>query len=364
MSKQPLFAGGRLLLVPAVVLTLAASVADLAAQTVIVTNAPPNTHVEFVLGSTVEASGNTNADGLVTLTADPARLGTRQLDALIFLDVCGSERRVVVVERAAPPPSSGACNRTPLEGTFLVQRISNIVINVGRMPPNLLVRQGKAPPEWLLAQSQNVVPRIRPALGLVAFVGAGTSSFRDFGFIACGDVTGCTSDRSPLTGTAGATYWFTPYTAVEGSFTKPWKLRASGKDANYRFDSELESGLISAVGVGGIPIRRARIFGKAGAVYQRSTMTTRQTVDDTVLYENGFPVLVPGASQTIQVQTSGWGWTVSTGAELWVGRAAGLFVEGGWIAVKGNDRAGGEARIDDRMKFLVGGVRVRLPTPW
>ena len=56
--------------------------------------------------------------------APTATLGQRQLDARVYVDVCGATRRVIITERGVAAPPSGACGRTQIEGLFHVQRMS------------------------------------------------------------------------------------------------------------------------------------------------------------------------------------------------------------------------------------------------
>jgi hypothetical protein len=275
-------------------------------------------------------------------------------------------RRVVVADRAVQPPPSGACSRVQIEGLFLVQRVTTLVINLGSTPPTILTRQGSAPAEWLRTGPQ-AAPRQRapqPA-GLVLFGGGGLGGFRDFGLVACGNnVPTCSSDDSAGLLTAGVSYWFSPYVAADASFIKPAKLTASGSGDLYRFDSDLDGGIVTLSGQAGAPIGPVKIFGKFGATYHEATFTTTQTVDDSTVIVDDVPQTIPGATQTIQTRTGGWGWLVSGGAEVWFTRMIGVYGEAGMLAVKGSDQSNGEAEIDDRVKFVLAGVRVRVPRFW
>ena len=48
----------------------------------------------------------------------------------------------------------------------------------------------------------------------------------------------------------------------------------------------------------------------------------------------------------------------------WLARSFGIYVELGFAAIKGPNVSGGEGRIDDRVRFVVGGARVHIGRNW
>src|SRR5471030_669380 len=106
------------LLAMAAALNMTAGAAILAAQTVLVRNAPPGLNVEAVLNDTVTAKGTTSPAGEVSLDL---KLPVPEMDANVFVDVCEKLRRVLVVDHnkhAAPAPDG--CDRREVSGVFWV----------------------------------------------------------------------------------------------------------------------------------------------------------------------------------------------------------------------------------------------------
>jgi hypothetical protein len=336
------------------------------AQTVILRKAAAGSPAELVVNTEQVASGTVGADGLVTLTAPSTTLGQRQIDARVYLDVCGATRRVIITERGVTPAPSGACGRTQLEGLFHVQRISSLVIDVSVTPPSMLLRQGRAPDAWLVDPVEDAPG---PSLladgrtGMMLFGGIGTSTFRDYAATNCGLVQTCSVNRAPLLGTVGVTYWAMPFIGVEASFVRPGRLTASS-DASPGFDSDMVGGVVTVAGIGGIPLGPVRIFGKLGAAYHRATHETTQRSTDQLIAVEGNPVLIPGSSQTFSHRTQGWGAVLGAGMEYWVGPRWAFYGELGQVAIKGKQADGGEGTIDDLARYATVGARIILPALW
>jgi len=51
---------------------------------------------------------------------------------------------------------------------------------------------------------------------------------------------------------------------------------------------------------------------------------------------------------------------VGTGMEIWVSTRIAISVDAGVAALKGDPTGGGEVRLDDRFRYISGGVRVRI----
>jgi len=347
------------LLASAVLIHLALSTAALA-QTAVVRNAPPGSTVELVLSTSVAATAVADARGTATLLADAAVLGDERLDALVWVDVCGPIRRLVVASRSVPPPAAGACARNQIEGLFLVQAITTLVVDLAPSTPSLRVRQGPAPAEWLVDVA-DIVPRetVAPPTGLLVFGGAGFGTFRDFAILACGSVD-CTSDESPIVLTGGVSYWFSRFVGAEASFVKPLRVTAEGSTETFEFGTDMESGLLTLSALGGVPIGPFRAFGRLGATVHRATRTVTQTIEDRTITVDGEPQSVPGGTQTFQFRTEGYGWVYAGGAEYWLSRWFAVYGEAGLLAMTGDDVGGSEGRVDDRMRFILAGVRIRI----
>jgi hypothetical protein len=336
------------------------------AQTVIVQNAPRGSTVEFVLNGSVAATATTGADGAATLVAGPGGLQDRQaIDAFVWIDECDDARRVLVTSRTVPALPSGACRRSQIEGLFVLQRITTLVVDVGASAPTMRLRQGPAPEEWLRAPSTaGPAPgvSIAPA-GLILFGGGGLGSTGGFSTQPCGNVTTCTGDDRTTLLTGGVSFWFSRYVGAEASYMRPERITTQGSGDGFRFESEMDGGLLAFVGKVGIPIGRVRLFGTLGADYHRATFTTSQTIDDKTVTIDGVSQIVPGGEQTFQWRTEGWAPVFGGGAEVWVTRVFGLYGEFGRLGLKGGDVGGGEARTDEIMTSVVIGGRFRIAGP-
>ena len=340
------------------------SAVDAYAQTVIVRNVPTGSAVEFVLNTTVVASGKADAEGLVTLTAAQNGLAERQqIDAQVLVDRCTDRLRVVIVDQSVAAPSADGCARQQVERLFRVQPISSLVIDGASTPPTVRLRQGRAPEAWLRppapGESVEGLGSTLPT-GLMLFGGAGLGSIRDFSDLACGQVSGCaTSDRT-LALTGGVAYWFAPYVGAEASFFRPGRATASGSGNGFQFESELEGGLIALALKGGVPAGRARLTGTVGANYHRMTRTTAETIEPLTIVVDGVTQEIPGGSQTLQWRTEGWGLTYAGGAEVWLTDAIAFYGEAGRHFLKGDDTRGAETKMDDAETFILFGVRYRV----
>jgi len=66
--------------------------------------------------------------------------------------------------------------------------------------------------------------------------------------------------------------------------------------------------------------------------------------------------------QTFEYKTTGWSWVFGGGMETWVGQRQRLaiYADAGIVRIKGDADSGGEAKIDDRLKYVAVGVKLRL----
>jgi hypothetical protein len=338
---------------------------SVSAQTVYVTNAPPGNTVEFMLDSTVVGSAEADASGVARVEAPPDALGSPQITALLRVDNCGSTSRIVVFNSAREAPPVGTCTRTEIAGLFVVQPITSLVFGLRPGTPSVRLRQGPAPSEWLTSAEGDAAPKppARPfelPARFVVFGGGGMAGGGEFTAVQCGNVS-CDSDDTPYLWTGGLDYWFGSYIGVEGSFIKPSNLSASVSASDLSFNTESESGVFTASALGGVPVGPVRIVGKLGATYHRATVTTVETVSTETATVDDVEQVVVGGTQTIQVQTSGWGWVWSGGLEVWLTGPLGFYGEVGMLNLQGKDRQGGPTKIDDTRLFFFAGAKLRIP---
>jgi hypothetical protein len=312
-------------------------------QTVIVRKAPAASPVEVAVNAATAGSAVADANGDATVGFTlPEAGGRAEIDAYVFVDYCDAMRRVVIVERGrAPLPPAAGCDRREITGLYWVRRVSTLVVDVGGSIPTLLLIKGAYGLNDPVARSWT------PAMkGLSVFGGGAFSTYRDAHQIACGDVSPCGGSSSGIGYTAGATFWFSRFVAAEGSYLQPSKATANGSSTTFNFDSVLDPRLITIAGKVGGPIGRVRLYGLAGANYHRATTTTTETIE--------------AATQVIEFETKGWGLLFGGGGEVWVSRFVALYGQIDFASVKGAATDGGEVRIDDRLRILTFGARVRI----
>jgi hypothetical protein len=312
-----------------------------AAQTVIVRKAPPGSTVEVTVNAAAAgtATVDANGDGVVQVkmfaTADRT-----ETDAYLFVEVCDTVRRVVIVERAAQaPPAPADCQRHDLPGLFLIRRQSSLVFDVGGAAPTVLLRQGsyslKPPRVW------------KPApIGFVVFGGAGIAKFRDATVTACGAVEGCAADDSGVPLTAGAAYWFAKWLAAEVSYMKPAEATASGTSGDATFNSVFDAEMVNISAKLGVPVGPTRFYGNIGTSYHRALSRATQTSG--------------GVTDSFEIQSEGWSWMWAGGFETWLASSFAIYAEGGSVGLKGEATNAAEGAINERVNFAVAGVRVRI----
>lgn len=332
------------------------------AQTVIVRKAPPGSTIELVLNTATVASAPADQAGDATLDVDLSKnISKTETDAYMYVDVCDRLRRVVIVERGVTPPPSGACERKAIAGLFWLRGVTTMVVDVSAAAPTMHLRQGRVPAEWLrdVDPSAPRERRLAPK-GLVLSGGVGPASVSGAVATSCGSADQCTGDDSGFAYAASAAFWVTRFLAAEVSYVKPADVTASGSGSTYRFDSRLDADVLSIVGKAGAPIGPVRVYGQLGPAYHRATLSTTQTIDDVTVTSGDVTTTIKGGTQTFELRTQGWGWVFGGGLEGWVTDSVAIFGEFGRGALKGSARDGGEGTIDDRLTFLLAGVRVRL----
>src|SRR5688500_1386088 len=247
------------LLAVAAAIHVTVGVGRASAQTLIVRHAPIGSTVELMVNSTKAGTAQADAAGDVRIPINlPAHISKSEIDARVYVDVCDSLRRVLVVERnTAPPPSETDCARQEITGIFEVRRVSTLVVNAAGPVATLLLRQGpyslRPPTAWRLAPK-----------GLVVFGGGGFAKYPSALEFGCEGVTTCAGDDSGAAYTGGAEYWFTRYIAAEGGYFKPPELTVTGSGTGYRFNSSLDPHVVTIAGKVGVPIGPVRLYAKAG----------------------------------------------------------------------------------------------------
>ena len=333
-----------------------------AAQTVIVRQAPPGGVVEVAVGS--EIVGSTTADSLgdatVTLKSFP-RPPAVEMSAQVFVDVCGTRRRVLLVERSfQPPPVADDCVRRALAGFFVLRPVSTLVIEVGETTPILRIRQGPAPEAWLRHGPPPPPSLFTAAPGLEIFGGVNLVTFRDAVGRSCGTLQGCSGkDFTPAYG-VGAAYWVSPYFGAHASYLRAATVKVSGTGAGYVFDADIDVEVLTVSGIAGVPIGRSRLYGFFGANRHRAAFVTTETTEDTTVVENGVPRTISGGTEVFVLNTAGWGWQFGGGFDVWMTPAFAFFGEAGSGPIKGSNQDAPEGQTDDHFTFVLAGARVRL----
>ena len=183
---------------------------------------------------------------------------------------------------------------------------------------------------------------------------------------------GCNGDGSGFGFQGGAEYWFAPWLAAEGTFLKPANMTAEGSGTGYKFDTTLETSVVTIAGKVGVPAGPMRFYGKVGANYQRSLSTNNQTIDDTTIIVQESTtvdgettvtektITYKGGSHTIDYRTGGWSWYIGGGAEAWFKGRFAVYGEAAWLGLKGDNLDEGEGRLDDKLTMFMFGARVKL----
>jgi hypothetical protein len=356
-----------LALAAALIVTLTAAAT---AQTVIVAKAPPGASIEVGLNAASLRTDKADEQGVAKLPLDtlaaPGKTttGKTEMDVRVFVDVCEKSRRVWLVETGWQPPAAAAgCTRRELFGVFALQKGTTLVVDAGDQSQAVWIRQGPVPAHWLDPNAQPETtggPEWPMATGLVLFGGAGAGQYSDSATVACGAGAECSSTDVRPTFRVGAEFWFGRFLAVTGTYLKPMKMEARGYGPGYQFTTTLLPNVATIGGKAGVPIGRVRLYAEGGVVYQRSNLQTIQTMDDITVTVNDESTTFPGGTQEFNLQTSGWSWTVGGGGEIWIKRKWAVYGEVGRAGLKGSPRAGGEGSLDDKLLYVVGGLRFRV----
>jgi hypothetical protein len=340
----------RLLAVAAALMTtLGAGVA--AAQTVMIRNGPHSTSVEVMLNGKAVGTGTTDDAGEATIPLIGTGIDKNGIDANIYFDVCDKMRRVQLVDQTKiVPAASDGCDRRDISGLYWVRPLNTIVFDLantdlpGAAPSLLLVRGSyvyKAPRD----EDQPRIWRALPA-GLLVYGGGGLGKLTNAYSQACGNAPNCGGTDSMLGSyTFGATFWLNHFVGVEGAYLKPRTTKVTGGDT-YSFTTTQKTDIFSVTGKGGLPVGPVRVFGEAGMAYHVGTQATTETKD----------VL----TQAFGFKTHGWSYIWGGGVEVWAWKKIAIYTDLGVVRVKGSANTGGEAMLDDSVRYLFIGGKFSL----
>lgn len=328
------------------------------AQTVLLRGLAQGTAVEVALNGTLVGSATANSSGDATVPLGQAAGTKPQMDANIYVDVCGERRRVVVFDRSQNDIlPEGDCGRIEVPGVYVVRSISTLVVNTASATPTMMLVQGPYDP--------NAPPKTWQPLptGLMVFGGTGLSFISNAGLYACGTVSDCNEDGSGFGFIGGAQYWLASWLGAEVAFIKPASMSADGSGTGYTFDSSLETSMLTITGNVGVPAGPMRFYAKAGANYHKGLFTNNEDIEDTVILldeTTGETVTYAGGTNTIDYQTAGWGWYFGGGAEAWFKTRYAIFAEIGWAGLKGANQGEGEGEMSDKVTTIFVGGRIRV----
>ncbi len=335
--------------------------ADLArAQTVIVQNAPPGSTVEVLLNETSLGSATVDPRGVATVSK---KVVPGETSAHVYVDTCGTTRRVLLVEPGLQAPTPGpSCTRREISGLFVVKPITTFVVDVGAASPQVWLRQGAVPESWLRPGEGGIAaePERTAPTGLVLFGGATGVKFADVATRDCGSVSGCSGKDFKAGYGAGIAYWFTRFTAAEASYLKPANATTSGSGTTYSFNGTYDVRVLTLMGKVGAAIGAVRVYGEGGMNYHRGTSTTNETISDRTEIVNDVPVTIPGGPQVFQLKTGGWGYVFGGGLEGWISPSVAIYGEFIRAKLNGSPLEGGQGVVDDSLTMILAGLRVHI----
>jgi hypothetical protein len=342
----------RLLMAAALTATLGGGVA--AAQNVMVRHAPPGETVETVLNATKVGTATVDSTGEVIVPLSLSSINKTEIDANIFVDICDKLQRVIVVERnKLPDPQQPGCSRRDIAGLYWIRPINTLVVDVADQHPTLLLVRGSYDPSS--PHTWNAAPR-----GFVPYGGGMVGWFRDAKNVNCGNAPNC-SGRSMLYGfNAGLTVWLLPYLGADVGYVKPLDLKLQGGGDTYHFTNELESQLLTITAKVGAPIGPVRLYGHGGWAYHWTKNTGTQTINDVTITVDNVQQTIPGGTQGTLLQTEGWDWVFGGGGEVWISSSFAIYGDLNFAALSGTAKSGGEARLDDLLRYIAFGARFHI----
>lgn len=331
------------------VIALTAGGGVAAAQSVIVTHAPPGAPVELIFNTTRVQTETADANGEATLTfALPP--GQDEADVRLSTEHCGDTRRVLLVERGLqPPPVADACDRRDLPDVFAVRRVTNFVVDVQEAAPSVHIRQGPVPPFWLghEGESETGSRLPPPPKGVIVFGGVGGVLPSNFSSVVCGTATTCSSADLKGGIDVGVGYWLKPVLGIQAGYLRSSNPTATGSGDGYSFTSSRQTEVATVTAMVGGSVGGIRIYGRGGGNYHRATLSTTETID------------ISG-TQSLELKTAGWGWVAAGGVEIWLKPFVGIYVDGGVDKLMGNAVGGAEGSMSEQLVFANVGLRLHI----
>jgi opacity protein-like surface antigen len=332
------------------------------AQTVVVRNAQPGSTIELQLNTEAPKSTPAGPTGDATI-AVPLSTGTDQIDVRFFVDMCGAVLRVQMMSPGVQPgaPAAG-CNRTEVSGVFVMRRVTTFVVDIEGALVSVHLTQGPAPPDWLGQSSETARKYFltTPPRGFLLFVGGSLATIGNMANASCGSVSACTSDGFNLGAATGAALWVTRYFGAQATLAKPTNATANGSGDTFRFGSTFETRVFTLAGMAGVPAGPVRIYGLGGATWHRAKFITTETINDQTVVVDNVSQTIPGGTAIFEHRTEGWSWLVGGGIEAWMTKWVAIYAEFQHAKLKGAETGTSEGGIDDRLRFISAGARVRL----
>lgn len=349
-------------LAAAALVCMTCGVGTAAAQTVLARRVPAGEQVEVMLNGKPVGTAKADEAGDAKVSFDMQKaLGKSEMDANVYVDHCETTTRVWIVEVGGPLPAEGTCNLRTVSGLFWVRHVNTIVVNdVSAAIPSLLLVKGRYTPPAPGEENRPDGPQFDMPAGLVVFGGAGLTQIADSRGVACGDVSSCSGGESGFGFMVGAEYRFHPALSVEFAYVKPHTVTFNGAEPTFRFTTEESIDYYTFSGKVGVPFGRAKLYGRGGMSFNQAKVLTTQTQDPRTVTVNDESVVIPGGTQVIDLRTDGFGWLFGAGLEVWANRTFAFFGEFQYGNLQGEDLNNGEARIDNHLSSIFGGLRVHI----
>jgi hypothetical protein len=331
----------------ALALGATAGAARAAAQTVIVRSAPMGATAEAVPTGLTPITAAVDSFGDATLTL-PARTG--DTDVLVHVDVCDAVVRVHLTTRGAQPPAPApGCNRSDAGSVFRMRSTTTFVIDIDDRNATVHVAQGAVPPAWIYRGTGNAPSPSTwgtPVKGFVVSAAVGLSNLSDTSTRECGDVTACKKTDTAGAVAVGAEYWILNYLAAHVSYVRPGDVKVAGSGNGFRFDSLLQTRVVTVGAKAGTAIGPTRIYAVGGMNHHEATLTRTQTAGT--------------LTQAFGQQSKGWSWTLGGGVEGWINRWLAVYAEASRVKIKGKPTDSGEGGVTDQAMLVWAGVRLGI----
>jgi hypothetical protein len=340
--------------VAALAAVMLATATGVSAQTVVVLNAPAGSTIEGALNGDTVASATPDPMGVATLKLMPGV--TAEMDARLYVESCGSVRRVRIASPGATLPALAGCTRQDVGSLFSVRPETSFVVDVASSPAIVRLRQGEVPASWLVQLPEGETLPERdwdlPARALVLSGGGGLINGQALSTPHCGDVSDCTHGTYRPAYVAAATIWLTRILGVQGSYARSSDVIAEGSGTGFRFDATTRIEEMNVAANVGVPAGIARVYAIAGGTFHRAKTILNETVD--------MSGTNPGGAQRFDRRSEGWGLLYGGGLEIWASQSVGFFAEVTRSKLKGEDLTSGDRTIDVGAPIGVVGIRINL----